>query len=349
MQKKIKNVLYALILIIGSLIMGKTKVSANGIGVSPVNYYLKVAGGVKQILPYTLTNETDSDYNLGLTVKSFTVDEKGTPLLQEEAEFPYLKLLEATAASSLLLPAQSSRTVHILVDTPLGMEEKEYPIALLFRLQTSEKQEEVDKTQLEFNLGSNLVVLVGTSNADQSQLQLESVNLPKLIDSWQKEALRVKIKNQGAAGTLLGGEVILRRANGEVIKRETFYPDLILGGAVRQGRYKMAPDVQGKTVITNGWQWPEFLLGEYVLEVRLQSLHAASAAHEILWSQNFWALPYRLLGLISGGIIIIGVIKWWQQKSPGGKKRQWREKTQLMKEQKEFFADEKNELKNKDK
>ena len=43
--------------------------ATNEITVSPVNYYLKVAAGVPQILPYTLTNDTSQDLKISLAVK----------------------------------------------------------------------------------------------------------------------------------------------------------------------------------------------------------------------------------------------------------------------------------------
>ncbi len=300
--------------------------ATNGISVSPVNYYLKVAAGVPQILPYTLTNNTSQDLSVSLLVKSFTPDEKGIPQLQVETDFPFLSLPEATKTSEIILPAGVTRKVEVLIDTPLGVTEKEYPLAVLFVLKP--KAVENDKSVVKMNLGSNLIVLVGENNEDLSRLQIVEPHLPKIIDSWQLIKLELKGKNFGQMGTLMTGEVILRRKDGTIVKKEQIYPDLVLAQATREFRYKLAADVQGKTVITNLWTWPGFLLGEYTLQINLGKQN---------WQTNFWVFPYWLLVALLVVTSVVIMLKVFYNKKRPKAREQLKEKINLMKKQEKFF------------
>lgn len=300
--------------------------AAKGISISPVNYYLKVAAGVPQILPYTLTNETTQDLRVSLVVKSFFPDEKGIPQLQTETDFPFLSLVEATMSGELILPAGTTKKMAVLIDTPLGIAEKEYPLAVLFVLQP--KNVDTLTSQVKINLGSNLVILVGENNLDLSRLHIVEPQLPKVIDSWSLIKLRLQGKNLGQMGTLMTGKVVLRRKDGTIIKEEKIYPDLVLAQATREFRYKLMPDIQGKTVITSDWSWPGFLLGEYVLQVQLGKQN---------WQTVLWFFPYWLLAALLGATGLVIGLKVLYNKNHPKAPRQLQEKINLMKKQEKFF------------
>lgn len=309
--------------------------AANEITVSPVNYYLKVAAGVPQILPYTLTNDTNQDLKVSLTVKSFVPNEKGIPQLQTETDFPFLSLPEATATGEIILPAGATKKVAVLIDTPLGITEKEYPLTVLFVLEP--KAVEAQASLVKINLGSNLIILVGENNADLSRLQIVEPRLPRIIDSWQTLNLNLKGKNNGQMGTLMTGEVILRRKDGTLVKQEEIYPDLILAQAIRELRYKLEPDSQGKTVITTIWTWPKFLFGEYILQVRLRSQVAKTSSSDVYWQTKLWFFPYWIsIAFLLLTVMVIGVKVLYNKRRPKVK-RELQKKLDLMKKQEKFF------------
>ena len=331
-----------LIVLVGLLFLGLVKqAQALGLTVAPMNNYVRVNGGETLLLPYVLQNGMSEEMSVTLQTQSFAPDENGLPALSTENEFPYLTLVEATISGKVTIPTGEKRTVQVAVATPLGVREKEYPLTLLFNWQGAASPNLTAGSQITTQLGSNLVVLVGESRADQSRISLIEPDFSAYQETWQPQPLVLQARNESAFGTLVSGKVVLTDGQGKVVLEREIYPDLILGGSERRLRLKEVTD--GETTLVSEWQWPPPLLGRYTLEIYLGNALRASAATVPVWSATFYALPYSLSALVLSLLVLGILVKVVYNKKKPKDYRKLEEKVALMEQQKEFFADEEKE------
>ena len=316
MSKTLKFFCLGIILTL-TLLSHSTGALAAGFTISPVNTYLQVDGGERQSLVYNLKNDTDQDYALTLAAKSFTAGVTGEPQFESSLDFPYFSLAEASKGGTVILAARTNQDFTVIVEPPYGVVEKEYPLTLFFQLTPTVVSE--DKSTVVTNLGTNLIVLVGKSNIDHSQLTVKDFKWPIIVDSFFAQPIKMIIENQGDNGTLLYGKVTLQRRGGEIIAEKEFYPDLVLADSVRQARWKLPADAQGSTSLTDQFDLPQFLFGQYQLKIELASVYATTLAQTTLVTANFFAFPYRLLLIL----LVLGLIVWiWKRRQPRLNRRQ---------------------------
>ena len=319
------------------LLLNSSLALATDLLVSPANSYIQVDGGEERWLDYELKNDSQQNLAISLDAVSFIPDEDyGQPILQPELLFPYFSLHESSseATLSVILPANSQKKVQIRVAPPLGIEKKEYPTTLFFVAEPEIKSES-SNTQVSFRLGSNLIVQTDKSNLDKSQLTLEAPKLGGMVDSFVLPKQQVKIVNQGASGTLIQGQLRLRRKSGELVQSWDFYPDLVLGKSSRLARGKTEPDGNGNVSLITEFKLPKPLIGEYVLEGEVTSAFPGTTQTPTSFQLEFLALPYWLLLIVLGIIVLIVMMTVMSRKSAAKKNLQRR--SAKMKAQKSYF------------
>ena len=311
-------------------------VQAVDLTVSPAQNYIQIDGGEEQILDYILSNEDVDDLQVSLSAMSFaTGDLDGKPILSARLDFPYLSLLSAgETVDTITLAAGSSQTVQVKVAPPLGTPVKEYPLVLLFEARVATPDDQVG-SGVGMQVGSNLIVRLDHSNEDKSDLSIALVdNWHGLVDTFGRTSQQVLVRNRGSFGTLINGEVTLRRGQQEVAHWD-FYPDLVLGESERLARVSDGSiDGNGNISLSSSLDLPPFLLGHYTLEARVHSIKASRDMGSTV-TVSFIALPYWLLTLLV--VIAVLVIITAKVSRPKTKKQQLQKRLAQMKRQKEFF------------
>lgn len=291
----------------------------------------------KKTVEYTLKNDTEQDWRVSLTTKSFTPDVHGQPEFLSELEFPYVTLQLAADETEALLPAGEEKTWTVKVAPPLGVIEKEYPLTLFFVLEP--KESDYNKTEVKMEIGSNLIVLVGEGGANNQILRLQDFALPKVVDTMRQSSLALTVENQGTVGTLVSGRVTLFDSNGEILQENEFYPDLILGQKARQVRFKVTND--GATSLIESFVWPTLMWGKYRLRIQLGTVQQNAGTPTVI-EKSFYALPYRAIGI--GLIVLILLVLLIIKSGRKGKKTRaqsnLRERTRTMKAQSNYFRQE---------
>lgn len=338
MRKILKTFIQLQFLVVSLFSFGVLVKSAGAasLEIAPINALVQLSGGEEKTLYYTLTNKTETDWLVSLQSKSFTVNQQGQPNFLAINQFPFLDLQSASEPASLLLPAQTSKDFLVVVQPPLGLAEKEYPLTLFFNLQAQNK--EATKSDISLSLGSNLIVLLGESQVNNSWWHFAGFPLPKVIDSWWKKDIPLLIENRGPQSMLLQGKVSLLDKAGKNISEFSFYPDLILAQSMRQARLKQPTVVLDKINLSPLFGLPKFLLGEYRLSLELGSEQKEAGAPVII-EQKFFAFPYILLiTLIFGWLIILLIRSLYKNKSRTKLvQKKWQKRLQLSKEQGNYF------------
>ncbi len=334
-----KAVFHLLYLIIGLIF--NSRLQAQNLTVSPINTQIQVSGGEEKFLEYTLTNESQASLIINLEARSFQPDDLyGQPLILANNDFPYLSLIENNreASAGVKLLPKSSKKIQVKFAPPLGVAEKEFPLTLFF---VASPEKTPRETEINFKIGSNVIIRTDKSNLDKSQLEIEEVLFPLIVDSFVPQKKQIKINNLGNTSTLIKGGAVLKRKSGTVIKSWEFHPDLVLGESSRLARGKNVVDVVGNIALLSEFEFPLPLIGEYILEVQAYSGYAlADVVRPKIYNYSFIALPYWLMLVVSIVLLLILLISYIIK---GGKntqsKKELREKVDAMKAQKDFFDD----------
>lgn len=329
--------LFSQVLVTATAFLLVGQVSAAGVSVTPVNNYIVVGGGEEQVLTYTFKNQGPDEVWLDLEVESFASDgESGQPVLLGETEFPYVSLVtEASDESKIFLPGGSEKEVQVKVTPPLGVAEKEFPLTLFFVVGENNLSEE--QTELNLRLGANLIVLTDKSNEDKSSLRAELINGQAFVDTLVPNSVQVKADNDGPMGTLIAGELVLRRRSGEEVTRWHFYSDLVLGESSRLIRGTTQDlETTRHPLLSTDFTLPRGLLGEYELEARLRSHHPLAQDDIYVTTVRFWALPYRALAVVALVVVLIVLLSYFSKRRKS--QRQFQQRVSKMQRQKQYFS-----------
>ena len=109
--------------------------------------------------------------------------------------------------------------------------------------------------------------------------------------------------NEGAFSSLIDGELVLRRSDGNQVASWPLQADLVLGKSSRLVRAQVssgAVNAESQAVLT----LPPFLLGSYVLEGKLTGDEQGSGSFQV----HFVALPFVFLGAILISVPILAVV-----------------------------------------
>lgn len=334
-----KAVFYLFYLIIGLIF--NSQLQAQNLTVSPINTQIQVSGGEEKFLEYTLINESQAPLIINLEARSFQPDDLyGQPLILAQNDFPYLGLVEndrEASAGVKLLPT-SSKKIKVKFAPPLGIAEKEFPLTLFF---VASPEKTPKETEINFKIGSNVIIRTDKSNLDKSQLEIDEVLFPLIVDSFVPQKKQIKINNLGQTSTLIKGGAVLKRKSGTVIKSWEFHPDLVLGESSRLARGKNTVDVVGNITLLSDFEFPLPLIGEYLLEVQVYSGYAlTNTVQPKIYTFSFVALPYWLVLIVSIALLIILIISYIIRGNKNTQsKKELEQKVDTMKVQKDFFDD----------
>jgi hypothetical protein len=308
--------------------------------VSPANAYVQIGGGEESFIEYTLENFSTHTLKVRLEAQSFQpAGEDGAPTLLGRLDFPSeLTLYQATAEPVLavtLLP-RSQKKVFVRVAPPLGVPTQEYPMTLFFVVAEATSVP-AGQTEFDLNLGSNLIVLTDKSNLDQSALSVVAPSIPSLIDSFLgSPPIKIRVRNDGAAGTLINGSVQLKRLDGTVVESWDFYPDLVLGHQTRQARGKVVAEQGATTDLITDFVLPRPLFGQYQLTAQVVSGHPEATLETAAFEIDFLACPYLAFGGFLLLIVLGGMLQYWRHKKSVARKI--RQKNARAKKQRRYFS-----------
>ena len=301
--------------------------------VQPAVAYLQIDGGQEKNLLYTLTNRSQQTVRVTLEVASFRPDGiSGALQLEPVCAFPYIAFTDGEPV--VILQPNETRAVSVTVAPPLGVAVREYPLTLLFTM--APETTETVGSEVNLQVGSNLIVRTDANNIDLSNLSLRVDGASSVIDSWSQPKVQIVVDNWGDFGTLIAGTVTLKRSSGEVVAQWSLYNDLILGQSSRRARALVGEDNYERPILIDDLPLGNFLLGSYVLEATVVSGHpAADPALETVYRQRILALPYWLLLFL----LVLSVIVWLMRRRGQKKRRQARaQKTQAkLKARRQYF------------
>ena len=309
-------------------------VSAASLSVSPTHSYVEVDGGQVRELTYTIGNDSQVDWRVSLEVHSFGSDgESGQQVLQAGTDFPYVSLVqEGVAVESVTVAAESSASVQVQIAPPLGIEVREYPLVVLF---AAAPVETAKTSTAVLQVGTNVIVYPQTGGGDQSDIHVDLSDLSQFFDTFDQNLFHLKINNEGPTATLIHGFAQLKGEDGTVLQYWELGEDLVLGHSSRL--------VRGQTTGQTDWATdlalPRPLLGQYTLEVAVNSGRQEVTMAPQMTTVTFLVFPYKLTGAVAGVLVIVGVIWYVSHRARRGKtnRRAYDSRVAKMKRQRNYF------------
>ncbi|MDR0463141.1 MAG: hypothetical protein LBG64_02900 [Pseudomonadales bacterium] len=318
-----KLALFALLIVLsGQLSIISVLAQGANLQISPTSNYVWVPGGHVGLTHFMLTNLSFEPVMVSIEARSFVADLDGAPQLLSELDFPFLYRLEVESGSTesadldqvvrydlsqaFLIEPQSTRNVWIGIEPPIGIDEREYPISLLFTAQAHGGVTSAAGSVVGAAVGGNLVVLVADNNSDRSQLNIVETRFPFFIDSFFGRDFSALIANEGATGTIINGNMQLIQNGLLVVDEWEFAHDLVLSGAQRFARADARIDQMDRPNLSTNWRPQQFLFGAYDLVINVRSAHPQSEVGYVSTTISFYAFPY-FLTLVVLAIILFGV------------------------------------------
>jgi hypothetical protein len=288
-------------------------VSAIDIGVSPPTTYFHIEPGKKKSLSITLEQKGTLTLEITPSLVDFSSDgETGQPRLDISSKFKYLTLAlpQSTTpgnTTSFTLDPGKKKNVQLTLDIPSTAAEGEFPLTILFKA-TPDYSNSIEQPGSEVSaiVGSNLIVVISTTDRDRSNLTLDEIKTLKVIDNLMPISFTLFAKNSGHNATTASGSAQITNWQDKVVAEFPIYPDMVLAQSSRKLRttQDLAKALEDPSLIASVFFFrPNFAFGPYTITATLEK-----TTHDIVEtntvSQTIFALPFSFVILI---LISIGV------------------------------------------
>ena len=297
------------------------------LNLNPPVAYLHLKPGQTQTHTLTLEHRGTVPVTATVTIVDFKPDgDTGQPVLTDGLTFPHITLVnpqEKIGQPFPLVPGKGKKLQFSLA-APVDAVEREYPLSIMITA-TPDPQYSVVQTgsQVSGVIVSNLIVLISDSTRLPRQLSIDSIQVPKLVDSFRPLEFTVKLKNNGLFTAAASGSARLKNWQGTVIREWQIYPDMILGQSTRQARVltgvvsptpppQDTPDEAETLAEVDSFQHRSFLLGPYTIETELTN----NAESGEIKTVGFIAAPFSFVFLITLGSILLWLGKHFARKKP---------------------------------
>lgn len=264
------------------------------LSVTPEVHYMRIKPGSKVRHTITLENTSDKAITVTPTIYDFRADgTSGRPVLTGKTTFPYLDL-ESIHNNTLTIPANKRAQLGLLFSVPEDASEKEYPLTVLFQSQPDSSADADVESQLVGAIGSNLIVLVSHNDQLSNAININSISVPFLVDSFKKVTLSPLVKNNHFAATNMAGSVRVKNMFDEVVAEFNIFPDTVLGFSSRElraMRTEFQTDVEPEPVPFSFK--PDFMIGPHTVEVTITAPYTSENPEEVIAYDvfTFFALP----------------------------------------------------------
>jgi hypothetical protein len=284
------------------------------LSVSPPVKYFHIEPGQKKTIGITLEQKGRVPLEIVPSLVDFSSDgETGQPVLGDASDFRYLTVTlpnddtETTSGTSFILKPGNKKNISLTLDIPTDAVEGEYPLTVLFRAKPdSSSTISQPGSKISAVVGSNLIVLISTTNRDRSNLLLEEIRTYKLVDSFMPLSFKLLAKNSGHNATTASGSATIKNWQNNEVAYFPMYPDMVLAQSTRLLR--TASDLEAASndvsLIKNDFEYkPLFAIGPYTITATLEK-HSNDILETSTVTQTVFALPFSLVIII---LIIIGV------------------------------------------
>jgi len=284
--------------------------TAFDLSVSPPVTYLVLEPGQTASYPLVIAHEGTISLTITPKVRSFRADERGMGIqLEEEVVFPYLDPAQPNPfAEPFVLQPGEKKTFSVPILVPTDSSTNEAHLTLLFEgSAVTPPVLGLSQADLTGAVGTNLILMVKTSEADQAQLLIKKYQGPHLIDSFSPITFQLLAKNIGPIAGIATGSASITTGSNKELANFVFFPDSVLADSSRHLRTLPADqtlaDETLEPTFTFSYKSP-FLLGIYKVQVVLASSTQTSPS---VGNFQVIALPFSLFFLIAiGAFLYIG-------------------------------------------
>jgi len=222
-----------------SLNQAQTDETALDLSVTPPTTYLNIKPGETKQHVILIKNTGSADLLIQLNLTDFRSDDKtGFPTLSNSTNFSYLKIQDEKLnwKTDFLLKQGAEKKVVFELAIPETATDGEYPITIL--ISGGKLGARIaGQSPITGMIGTNLIVLIASSDQDQSNLTLESLTAPRIIDSLQNLRFVTVFRNTGKHAAPIQGRARITNLFGSEVKRYLLYPDMVLANSSRQARF----------------------------------------------------------------------------------------------------------------
>jgi hypothetical protein len=307
-------------IIFGENALGRENAPANEfeLAVSPPVAYLKLKPGTRGRHTITLTNHGSTELKIAPRVVDFLPDgTSGRPVIQDSLTFPYLeqagiesdKLQNRVSEGRLepiSLPAGKKAQLTLVFNIPQEAPDREYPLTILFESDQSVVTNPLNQSYVKGSLGSNLIVLISKHDQPPYGLEVETLSVPPVIDTFSRIKLAPLVRNRGFSASVATGTATIKNWQGKTVAEYKIFPDVVLGNSSRVLRAAVEPSdpISEEGLIPGEFIFkPPFLLGPYTIDLTLQQVAEEElTGNSVRYSQTVFALPLFVIVIALVGI-----------------------------------------------
>lgn len=295
----------------------------------PPTAYLSIKPGTSLTHRVILKHEGTVGVKIVPELMAFTADGlTGTPILQEPAQLTYVKLQnpDKQLGTAFALSPGGQAELILTIDPPLHAKRGEQPLSLvLTAFPDTTVVFDGGSAQAAGAVASNVILSIQDDFDNQGKLQIEKIQLPKIVDSFASINFTVLVKNIGRNAAAATGQVRLNHGwSGKELKKWHIYPDVVLADNTRQLRALLQdPDDLKPEDEVNFEELsykPPFLIGPYEVTIELSSANQPNGGFHQR-TQTVIALPLSVIGLLGLGIGLYVLINKLGQKQPQNSKK----------------------------
>ena len=217
----------------------QTNETALDLSITPPTTYFNIKPGETKQHTILIKNTGAADVLAQLSLSDFHGDNTtGFPTLAGGSTFSYLKIRDEKInwKTDFLLKQGAEKKIVFDLAIPETATDGEYPLTIL--VSGSKLGAQIaGQSPITGMIGTNLIVLIASSDQDQSNLNLESLTAPRIIDSLQNLQFMAKFNNTGKHAAPIQGRVTITNLFGSEVKRYLIYPDMVLANSSRQARF----------------------------------------------------------------------------------------------------------------
>lgn len=258
----------------------QTNETALDLSITPPTTYFNIKPGETKQHTILIKNTGSADLLIQLSLSDFHSDNTtGFPTLSGSSSFAFLKIRDEKInwKTDFLLKQGAEKKIIFDLAIPETASNGEFPLTIL--VSGSKLGAQIaGQSPITGMVGTNLIVLIASSDQDQSQLNLQSLTTPRIIDSLQTIKFTAKFVNSGKHAAPIQGRARITNLFGSEVKRYLLYPDMVLANSSRQARFVDTTDTQITDVASLAEQTDIlptdqptysslFLLGPYTIQI----------------------------------------------------------------------------------
>ncbi|MCA9369054.1 hypothetical protein KC721_02045 [Candidatus Woesebacteria bacterium] len=323
MHKKVitkrTQLLLSTIFVLGIFFLYPTNLFAQdfSLTVTPEVQYIRIKPGSKIRHTITLENKSDRPITVTPTVYDFKADGKtGRAMVSGVSSIPYLDI-EDINSSVLTVPANKRAQLGLIFSVPEDAPEREYPLTVLFQSEPNSSAINTSQSQLVGAIGSNLIVLVSHQEQLSNLINIDTIQTPKIVDSFSEVNVSPTITNNHFAATNAAGNVRVKNIFDTQVAEFKIFPDTVLGYSSRELRAMKTdfqPEIEPEAV-SFAFK-PSHMLGLYTVEVTITAPYTSENPDEVIAYDTFTYLALPLLPLAALGVIVVTSSYWiWKRKT----------------------------------